>query len=87
MANGLPVIAADRGGLRELVDNSEALVPAENPEAIAIALHRLYSIPEELGRAARFGRQRAESFRWSTILPTYERCLTSAATAGKSVSR
>jgi D-inositol-3-phosphate glycosyltransferase len=79
MASGLPVVAADCDGLREVVDRAEALVPAESAEAIAAAVHRLYAEPEALGSAARSGRRRSETFRWSEILPCYERCLEAAA--------
>ena len=58
MASGLPMIASDVGGLREVVehDRTGILVPPENPAAIASAASRLMESAElraQMGTAAR----------------------------------
>jgi glycosyltransferase involved in cell wall biosynthesis len=58
MAAGLPVIAADVGGVSEQIVHLESgiLVPPDDPEAIARWIVRLYDDPRlrsDLGRAAR----------------------------------
>jgi glycosyltransferase involved in cell wall biosynthesis len=61
-ACGLPVVAADVGGIREIVTENwlGTLVPSENPEALAAALaSRLGQAPE----TARI-RRHAEGFSW-----------------------
>ncbi len=58
MASGLPMIASDVGGLREVVDDDHTgiLVPPANPEKIAAAIRRLAEsagLRAEMGAAAR----------------------------------
>jgi len=58
MRAGLPVIASDVGGLREMIASGAdgELVPAEDPQELASRLERLLEHPRErarLGRAAR----------------------------------
>src|SRR6202035_4216255 len=58
MAYGLPVVAFDRGGNPEAIEDSKngLLVKELDPKALAAALARLVARPEEaarLGRAAR----------------------------------
>jgi glycosyltransferase involved in cell wall biosynthesis len=58
MASGLPVIASDVGGLREVVedDRTGIIVPPANPEKIASAIKRLAESPElrsQMSAAAR----------------------------------
>jgi len=67
MAAGLPVVASDVGGLRDLIENGRTgvLVPPGNPEALAGALHSLIDNPagaEAIGRAARGEVQQRYSF-------------------------
>ena len=67
MAAGLPVVASNVGGLRDLIQNGRTgvLVPPGNPEALAGALQSLIDNPagaEALGRAARSEVQRKYSF-------------------------
>ncbi|WP_438317024.1 glycosyltransferase [Candidatus Caldatribacterium sp. SIUC1] len=58
-ATGLPIVATDVGGNREIVLEGETgfLVPPRNPEALAVAMARLMDLPEgkrlEMGRKAR----------------------------------
>jgi glycosyltransferase involved in cell wall biosynthesis len=58
MASGLPIVASEIGGIRELVENEEAglLVPVENAPAVAEQICRLMGDPplaERLGATAR----------------------------------
>ena len=57
MAMEKPVVATDAGGVRELVGEAGAIVPARDPDALTAAmLHQMRSTPEErlaLGRTAR----------------------------------
>jgi len=58
-ASGLPIVATDVGGNREVVVDGVTgfLVPPRNPEALAEAMLRMMNLPEEkrreMGRAAR----------------------------------
>lgn len=56
MAHGLPVVASDVGGLHDLVADVGLLVPADDPDVVAAAVHRLLGDPalrRRLGEAAR----------------------------------
>jgi glycosyltransferase involved in cell wall biosynthesis len=66
MAAGLPVVATDVGGCRELVQHGVTglLVPSRNPSAMAEALERVAGDADFRVRAGRAGRMRAESFTW-----------------------
>jgi glycosyltransferase involved in cell wall biosynthesis len=61
MAAGLPVVASDVGGVRELVVEGATgmLVPAGDPDALAAALERLLGDPELRRRLGAAGRERA----------------------------
>ncbi len=47
-ASGLPIIATDVGGTKEILRDGESamLIPPANPQALAIAIHRLAENPE-----------------------------------------
>jgi glycosyltransferase involved in cell wall biosynthesis len=62
MARGLPVVSTTHGAVVEAVDDGRTglLAPAEDPEALALALERLLTQPE---LAARLGRAAALSVR------------------------
>lgn len=62
LACGTPVVTADRGGARELVDRACGAWGAPTPEALADAVQRLAARPEDVVRRA--ARQRAEQFGW-----------------------
>lgn len=75
LASGTPVVTADVGGARELVDAScGAWAPAE-PQALADAVLRLAARPADRARTA--ARRRAEQFGWdravAAMLELHER--------------
>jgi glycosyltransferase involved in cell wall biosynthesis len=63
MAGGVPIVATDIPGNRELVrDAQEALlVPVRNAEALAAAISRIFSHPTLAGQLAQAARQRAQT--------------------------
>ena len=63
MAMELPVVASDISGVPELVDDGECgyLVPERDPEALALAITRLYQDPELRRRMGRAGRSKVEA--------------------------
>ncbi|GAA3525064.1 glycosyltransferase [Nocardioides daeguensis] len=62
LACGTPVVTADRGGARELVDASCGAWGAPDPQALADAVLRLLERPESRRRTA--ARRRAEQYGW-----------------------
>lgn len=62
LACGTPVITAEMGGARELVDDGSGAWAAPQPDALADAVLRVVSRPEAVRRAA--ARARAEQFPW-----------------------
>ena len=69
MAAGLPVVASEVGGARELIDDGKTglLVPAGNVGALRASIGRLLddaSLCRRLGQAAR---QRATAYDWSIV--------------------
>lgn len=76
-AMGMPVVATAVGGIPDLLKDGETglLVPDDNDEAMARAIHRLLN---ERGLAARLsanGRRLAERSSWEHILPLWEEVL------------
>lgn len=70
LASGTPVVTADRGGARELIDRTCGAWGAPEPAQLADAVLRLARRPrEQVRRAARL---RAEGYRWEA---TVERML------------
>lgn len=63
LASGTPVVTADRGGARELVDAASGAWGAPTPADLADAVERLARRPEHARRIA--ARRRAEEFPWS----------------------
>jgi glycosyltransferase involved in cell wall biosynthesis len=63
---GMPSIAGDIGGVKEVVLNgrSGVIVPVENPQALADAILRLIERPVELARLGAGARKRAELLSW-----------------------
>jgi sugar transferase (PEP-CTERM/EpsH1 system associated) len=76
MASGLPVVATDVGGNREVVVHGETgfLVPSGSPSAVAEATGRLLKNPELARAMGRSGRRRVEqSFGIRAMVGRYER--------------
>lgn len=74
MAAGLPVVAADIPGYREVVsDGVEGLlVPPRDPEALAAGLVRVLREPELAARLGEAGRERAGTFDWPIVVDRLE---------------
>ncbi|MGH7709727.1 MAG: glycosyltransferase family 4 protein, partial [Gemmatimonadaceae bacterium] len=75
MAAGLPIVASDISGYREVVrDGREArLVPSGDPAALADAVAHLFEHPEEARALREAGRIRARKYDWDAILATLDR--------------
>ncbi len=74
MAAGLPVVASDIPGYREVVrDGVEGrLVPPSDPVALAAALREVLDDPALAARLGAAGRERARSYSWDTVAATVE---------------
>ncbi|WP_416955642.1 glycosyltransferase [Nocardioides sp. T5] len=66
LASGTPVVTADRGGARELVDGSSGAWAAPEPEPLGDAVLEVAARPVAGRRAA--ARSRAEDYPWSTTV-------------------
>jgi glycosyltransferase involved in cell wall biosynthesis len=79
MANSLPVIASNIGGIPELVRSGETglLIPPADPDVLAAALQQLADDPQQAFQMGQHGRRRiAEEFTLERkILETEELCL------------
>jgi len=75
-ASGLPAVATDAGGVREIVADRETgfVVPGSDCDALAVAMSRLALLPAEtrarMGRAARA--RTAERFGMETVVAQWE---------------
>jgi phosphatidylinositol alpha-mannosyltransferase len=74
MAAGLPVVATDIPGYREVVsdDVEGLLVPPRDPEALAAALLRVLREPALAARLGGAGRERARTFDWPVVVDRLE---------------
>lgn len=63
LASGTPVVTADVGGARELVDETSGAWAAPDPAALADAVLDVAARPREVSRTG--ARRRAEQFPWS----------------------
>jgi phosphatidylinositol alpha-mannosyltransferase len=74
MAAGLPVVATDIPGYREVVtDGVEGLlVPPRDPEALAAGLIRVLRDPALAARLGEAGRERARTFDWPLVVDRLE---------------
>jgi len=81
MAAGLPVVASDIPGYREVVrDGVEGLlVPPGNAGALAAALRRVLTDADLAGRLAEAGRERALEYSWGRVVPRLEELYREAA--------
>jgi glycosyltransferase involved in cell wall biosynthesis len=76
MGTGLPVVATDVGGTRELVVHRQTglLVPSGEPVALASALRSLLQAPSERAAMGAAARRRAETvFSLETMIDEYTR--------------
>ena len=73
MACGLCVISTKIGGIEHLVRDGEQamLVPPADPGAMGAAVTQLLKDPELAAHLSQSGRQRAEGFDWSKVLPQW----------------
>ncbi|HET9672889.1 MAG TPA: glycosyltransferase family 4 protein, partial [Actinomycetota bacterium] len=74
MAAGLPVVATDIPGYREVVAHGVEglLVPPRDPEALAAGLVRVLTEPGLSARLGEAGRERARSYDWSIVVDRLE---------------
>jgi sugar transferase (PEP-CTERM/EpsH1 system associated) len=75
MASGLPAVATDVGGVREVIVAEETgyLVPARSPDALARAILAIAEQPGTRDRMGRAGRRRVEEqFNLRTVVSSYE---------------
>jgi phosphatidylinositol alpha-mannosyltransferase len=74
MAAGLPVVASDIPGYREVVTHGVhgLLVPPRDPEALAAALVRVLTEADLAERLGEGGRARAREFDWPTVVDRLE---------------
>jgi glycosyltransferase involved in cell wall biosynthesis len=73
MAFGIPVIASNVGGLRELVAATGWLVPPESPEALTEAILQAASNPSRLDELGLSARERASQFSMERTVEQTER--------------
>jgi glycosyltransferase involved in cell wall biosynthesis len=71
MAAGVPVVATDIAGYREVVRDGldGLLVPPGDAAALAAALARVLDDPALAARLASAGEGRAAAFAWDAVLP------------------
>lgn len=67
MASGLPVIASDAVGVRDVVGTAGILVPTRDPTAITDALQHLHCSPEAWSEYRALGLARSAAFTWDEI--------------------
>jgi phosphatidylinositol alpha-mannosyltransferase len=74
MAAGVPVVASDIAGYREVVRDGVdgLLVPPGDPNALAAAIRRVLSEPELAATLRAAGRARAKAFSWQVVAPRVE---------------
>jgi len=74
MAAGVPVVATDIPGYREVVRDGVdgLLVPPNDATALASAIRRVLSEPDLASALASAGRTRAETYSWDAVVPRLE---------------
>ena len=74
MAAGVPVVASDIAGYREVVRDGVdgLLVPPGDPNALAAAIRRVLSEPQLAATLRAAGRSRADVFSWGAVTPRLE---------------
>jgi phosphatidylinositol alpha-mannosyltransferase len=75
MSAGLPIVATDIDGWREVVRDGVdgLLVPPNDPGALAEGIRRVLDDPALARRLAGSGRERSERYRWSAVTEEIER--------------
>jgi sulfoquinovosyltransferase len=70
MASGVPVVAANAGGIPDLIENGKTgfLVPPGDTEAFADRLHLLQKNPNSRADMAMAGRQETEKWSWESSM-------------------
>jgi glycosyltransferase involved in cell wall biosynthesis len=73
-AVGLPVVTTNVGEIPYLWSDGEdaLLIPNDDPEAMAGAVHRILTEPGLAERLSRNGRRKSEQFDWTMIMPQWE---------------
>jgi phosphatidylinositol alpha-mannosyltransferase len=90
MAAGVPVVASDIAGYREVIRHGTdgLLVAPNDPGALAGAVRRILSDPSLATSLREGGRRRAKRYGWEAVLPQIEDAYAEAlATPGRSRSR
>jgi phosphatidylinositol alpha-mannosyltransferase len=74
MAAGLPIVASDIAGFREVVrhDVEGLLVSPRDPTALAASIARVLTDPGLARRLGAAGRQRAQRYRWEVVVQEIE---------------
>jgi len=67
LAFGKPLVVTDVGGLPDLVEDPENVVPPEDPQALAAGIARALADPGRLAAMSAASRRRAEQFDWADI--------------------
>jgi len=77
MAVGLCIISTNVGGIPHLLENEKdaLLVPPDNPEDMANAIHRVLSDSELAKNLSINARKKVEKFDWEEIYPLWEKLL------------
>ncbi|MBI3970782.1 MAG: glycosyltransferase [Chloroflexi bacterium] len=89
LACGLPVVASDVIGNRDLIENEHNgyLVAQGDPGMYAEAIDRLAGQPRLVRQLGQRARSTAEDFRWENVAEQYRRVLVAAAHAGDALPR
>lgn len=82
LAAGVPVVCSDLAGYRAVADPAAALVPPNDPIALAEALRLILTDPDEAARRRAFSSARAASFDWARLASDVESIYKSARVLG-----
>lgn len=78
MACGLPIVATDTGGSRELINGNGMIIPTEDAKGIAESILKLIENEETRWRMSQISRQLAEGLSWNEVteayIDEYEKC-------------
>lgn len=74
MACGLCIVSTNVGGVPYLLENEQdaLLVPPNDPEAMAAAVHRILTEPDLAEKLTSNARKKAEQYDWNVVLPQWE---------------